>query len=437
MPTPPLSKAIAAQTIEYVNKAIADGFRLDGLPSAVEEGWRRFAADIDPTLNRKTFRGRFNRAIEMQATAMPDDKRAALRGELGTKPVLPGFEIKKTSAQLDADGEVQKEWVQQIPAPALDSFEMPEGHIVKGVSALVDQDGRVRAQWIKTREDPVAANIAEALRDTLANFSAPAIIPPQHSDAELLTVYALPDLHLGMLSWGKETGESYDLEIASKLIREMVGDLVAQSRPSQRAIVLGLGDYFHNNDANNATPRSKHTLDVDGRWPKILRAGAQIAVDLTHLVAAKHELVDVRWLPGNHDPDAAIALTVAMSLFFRNDSRINVIEDPGLHWYHRHGEVLLGATHGHTMRPEAMALMLAADRPQDWGMSKFRHFFFGHIHHESAKEVGAVRVESFASPAAKDGYAHAGGWRSGRALTAITFHATRGEVGRHRVNVIP
>ena len=87
------------------------------------------------------------------------------------------------------------------------------------------------------------------------------------------------------------------------------------------------------------------------------------------------------------------------------------------------------------MRPERMAMMLATDRAKDWGETEYRHFFFGHIHHETAKEVGPVRVESFSSPAAKDAYAAAGGYRSGRALNAVTFHAERGEICRHRVNI--
>jgi hypothetical protein len=82
-----------------------------------------------------------------------------------------------------------------------------------------------------------------------------------------------------------------------------------------------------------------------------------------------------------------------------------------------------------------MAMMLAADRPEDWGTAAHRHFFFGHIHHERAVEVGPVRCESFSSPAAKDAYAAGAGYRSSRAMSAITFHSDLGEIGRHRVNI--
>jgi len=145
--------------------------------------------------------------------------------------------------------------------------------------------------------------------------------------------------------------------------------------------------------------------------------------------------VEVAILPGNHDQDAAVTLAVAFELFYSEHERITVAGQPGEHWYKRFGKCLLGANHGHRMKPDRMAMMLATDRPEDWGATTFRHFFFGHVHRESAMEAGPVRVESFNSPAAKDAYAAASGYRSGRALNAVTFHRERGEVCRHRVNI--
>ncbi|MFG1388786.1 hypothetical protein [Xanthobacter versatilis] len=377
------------------------------------------------------------RALELpDTTARRWREMAARKGMLGTRPVLPGFEISRASAELDDAGNVHRQWVTQKPERG-GPFTLPEGHVVKGVSALLDADGRVSAQWVKTREGDAALDNIEAIKEAFSDLKGLAKLPilPKDADDDLLTVYALPDLHIGGRSWGEECGEDWDLDIACDTYRGAIADLVGQSRPTRHAIVLGLGDYFHMNDRTNMTPRSGHILDVDGRWPKVYRAGAKIALDFVSNVAARHHDVEVRFLPGNHDLDAAVTLTVAMALYFDGHKRITVNDSPSLHYYRRFGKVLLGATHGHTLKPERMAMMLAADRPEDWGKSKFRHCLFGHVHHESAKEVGSVRVESFNSPAAKDAHAHGGGWRSGRSFTAITFHKEKGEIGRHRVNI--
>lgn len=361
-------------------------------------------------------------------------KRAAEKGFAGFSPVMPGFAVKSVASQEPGGA-----WVRQVREPG-EAFEIEPGQRVKGVSALVDAEDRVIQRWIKTGEDASAAvPLVEAIRTVLAEYqgAAPLLAPPPASDADLLTVYPLADLHLGMHAWGRETGDPYDLRIASERARMMAADLIAQSRPSREAVILGLGDWFHANDAKNMTPRSGHVLDVDGRWPKVLAVGVRLAMDLIELAAQKHSRVVVRFVPGNHDPDATFALTVALSVFYASNPRVVIDDTPSLVWYHRFGKVLLGATHGHTMKPERMAMMLATDRQVDWGETAHKSFFFGHIHHETAKEIGPVRVESFSTIASKDAHAHGGGYRAGHALNAITYHRERGEVGRHRVNYVP
>jgi hypothetical protein len=349
---------------------------------------------------------------------------------------MPGFELAKTTAVYDQNGILVREFVQQRPERGAE-FEVPEGHTIKGVSALVGADGREVQRWVKTREADKASDNLDAIKDAFCDLKGRATLgaPAKAADADLLTLYPIPDLHFGGRAWAQETGENWDLDIAIKTVRECMGDLVSQSRPAQHAVLLGLGDLFHTNDRTNMTPRSGHILDVDGRWAKVYKAGTRVIVDLISLVAERHLEVEIRMLPGNHDPDASVTLSVALALYFEKHKRITVNDSPSMHYYRRFGKVLFGATHGHTMKPDAMAMMLAADCPEDWGKSKFRHLFFGHVHHEMAKEIGAVRVESFNSPAGRDAYAAAGGWRAGRSFQALTFHRERGEIGRHRVNI--
>jgi hypothetical protein len=381
-------------------------------------------------------------ALDIAANTLTHRLRVAAKRGIFAAPPLPseaqpppGFVVARHSATYDSEGNLKSHSVQTKHEPG-EEYAVPAGHTVKGESALLDPDGRVLAKWVKTREDG-REDYAAALEAALERFTgaAPAIAAPRQAEDDLLTVYPIPDLHLGMYAWAPEAGDDYDVDIAVRTATQAVAALVGQSRPSRHAVLLGLGDYFHANSGRNSTPQSGHQLDVDGRWMKVKSAGAELAIALTDMLARRHQDVEVVFLPGNHDPDAAVGLTVALSLFYRKHARVRVNTTPAIAWYRLHGRTLLGATHGHTMKPDRMALMLAADRPQEWGAAAHRHFFFGHVHHESAQEVGAVRVESFSTPAAKDAYAAAGGWRSARAMTAITFHDTNGEIGRHRVNI--
>ncbi|WP_291295804.1 hypothetical protein [Elioraea sp.] len=349
-----------------------------------------------------------------------------------------GFEVRREAVRVDKHGDVVSHSVETRPELG-EPYQAPAGYAIKGESALVDAEGRLVQKWIKTREGAVGAGLVEALQEAFAAQRGAAAVPapPALPVPELLTVYPLPDLHVGLYAWGRETGDNYDTDIAVARTIEMVSGLLAQSPPSRHAVLLGLGDYFHQNDQSAATPASKHRLDVDGRWPRVYAAGARLVVALVDLLAARHERLELVMLPGNHDPDAATCLTVSLAMFYGGHERIRVHDEPGLTWYRRHGAVLLGATHGHTMKPDRMAMMLAADRPQDWGEAAHRHFFFGHVHSESAREVGPVRVESFNTPAGRDAWNAAAGYRAGQSLSAITFHAAHGEIMRHRVNLPP
>jgi UDP-2,3-diacylglucosamine pyrophosphatase LpxH len=364
-------------------------------------------------------------------------ERAAERGMMGFKPVLPGYTVKKTSTQRDAAGATEREWIQthKKSGPA---FEMPAGQIIKGVSALVDSDGLVRAKWIKTKGDGVAADLIKVLGDTFKAYKGRSrlVRVPRRVDRDLLTVYPIADQHLGLLAWGRETGASYDLKIGIRRLLECSAKLMAKSDRSKYALIINLGDWYHANDQRNVTPRSGHQLDVDGRWYKVLTAGVELMMQIIDLAIAKHEFVEVANIPGNHDPEAARAMTVALRMFYANNKRVK-ISFPGDLYFRRFGVTLIGAAHGDKMRPDRMAMTMATQRREDWGKTAYHWFLSGHIHHETLKEVGDVRCESFQTLADKDNHANGGGYNSGQSLNAITLHRLTGEDGRHRVNIPP
>src|SRR5580704_770042 len=95
--------------------------------------------------------------------------------------------------------------------------------------------------------------------------------PTGASLAKLLTLYPVADEHLGLLAWGAETGESWDVKIAKRAIMRCMSQLVSETPPSALAVLLDLGDGMHANDQRNVTPASGHQLDVDGRYPQVKR----------------------------------------------------------------------------------------------------------------------------------------------------------------------
>jgi hypothetical protein len=365
-------------------------------------------------------------------------KMASERGLAGYDPVMPGFRVSRTAHSFDADGNLTAEHIQQKPELG-EQFEMPAGHVAKGVSTLVDPDGRIIQQWIKTKLDDVTPHLVEALKHAFETYEGKSALidEPFWTNSDLCSVYPIADQHNGLLAWGKDTGDAYDLKIGEARLRSCMHRLVSQSPPSSRAIILNLGDWQHTDDQKNMTPQSGNVLDVDSRYFKILTAGVKLMQDCIEMALAKHQHVTVVNIPGNHDPHASVALTVALGAFYSNNPRVTVDQNPNEIWFHRFGQTLMGAAHGHKIKPDRMGMAMATMCREDWGKTKYHWFLFGHIHHETVKEVGDVRCESFRTLAANDAYHHAAGYVAGKSLVSVTLHVEDGEIGRHKVNIAP
>lgn len=387
-------------------KQAAEAYRLHGSQNAA-------AAALD--ISRTTLQGRLHTA--------------ARRGLMGTEPVLPGFQIKSVaSKQGDA-------WVKQT-AEHGEVFETPAGHAVKGVSALVDPEGRIVQQWIKTREERGAVAL-DALKAAFEAYRPAGLVtPPAYTNDDLLTVYPIADLHLGMFSWAKETGADYDIDIASTLLRSSMNSLVSRSAAAKHAVVLDLGDYFHADNSQNRTMRSGNALDVDTRYSKVVQMGYELILECIELALQKHDFVEYRKLPGNHDDETSLMLAVAVAAFFRNHERVTVDTSPSRFFVHRHGKCMIAATHGDMLRMGDMAGFAAAQWPKEWGETTWRYGYTGHVHNERALSTSTargMRLESFNTLAAKDAW-HAGeGYQSPRNMVSITLHKARGEVDRFTV----
>lgn len=342
-----------------------------------------------------------------------------------------GFATAGVSTIVDGDGEPRSHAV-RARRGASRKYEEPEGHKLARLSSLIDADGRVIQEWrITTPQAQTISDLAAALREELAdaNRIAPTRAPERSAD-NLLTVYPVVDQHHGLYAWAPETGDDFDAKISEETFRAQLSRLVSLSPPSRVAQILGLGDFLHTDGHDAVTVASRNQLDRDGRQSRVVRTGFRLLRWAVETALEKHAEVNVTVRAGNHDPMSAIFLAHMLDIAFEREPRVHVDLDPSLFWFARFGNVLLAATHGHTVKPADFAAVMAAECGQAWGETEFRYGFQGHIHHETRIEKGGATVETFQTLAAKDAW-HAGrGYSAGRSMTAITFDRELGEVSR-------
>lgn len=337
--------------------------------------------------------------------------------------------------------EMKKRAAARGVAPAHDMVKsVPEGYHVKGVSTLYDGDGNVRGQWVKSQKDreEQLRDLAEAIQslpDPFQSARAPRVKAPKAPDQDLLCVYPMGDPHLGMYAWREETGQDFDLKIAEASLVSAVDHLVALAPPAAEALLLNMGDFFHRDNNQNRTLRSGHPLDGDSRWAKVLSVGIRTMRRCIDQMLLKHKRVTVVCEIGNHDDHSAIMLALCLAQYYEREPRVQIDTSPEkFHWY-RFGACLIGCTHGDTVKGQQLPGIMAHDRKVDWGETDHRHWYCGHVHHDSVQEYPGVTVETLRTLAPRDAWAHAAGYRSDQEMKCDVWHRKWGRVNRHLVGI--
>ncbi len=89
---------------------------------------------------------------------------------------------------------------------------------------------------------------------------------------------------------------------------------------------------------------------------------------------------------GNHDDHSAMFLMTLLSHLFEKEQRVKILDAPTIKHYYRHGKVLIGVHHGHTIKMADLPMQMANDRKEDWGETDHKYWWTGHIVEHSLEE---------------------------------------------------
>ena len=248
-----------------------------------------------------------------------------------------------------------------------------------------------------------------------------------------MQLYPIGDAHIGMLSWGPETGEDFDLKIAKQRtvdVHKRLVDRALDAGPAKTAWVLNVGDFFHVDGRLNQTPAGGNPLDADSRWRKMFNVGTAIMLSMIEAALDVHEIVKVTQVPGNHDPHLAQGLAMYLHAWYRNEERVQVDISPAPHFFYRFGQCLFGTTHK-PKKPERLLEAMQTKRLTDMGECRWKYWHVGHIHHK-VREVGGCVVESHNVLGPPDAWHDENMFYAQRYAETITYHRDRGEYARYR-----
>lgn len=273
-----------------------------------------------------------------------------------------------------------------------------------------------------------AEEAVEIFREALAGFADPVapLEEPEIVARDLMSELFLPDLHFGMYASGLEVGEAYDTELARERVIGMARRVIAKAPPSELFVISILGDTLHANDRRGVTPHSGHHLDMAGRHFEIALACVQVILEIIELARAKFARVVVRGVGGNHDPDAADWLSIALLMRLEKEERVE-IEPRGGKWSAlEFGGVMSAIYHGDKVPFARAAGFLADEFSQMFGRTKWRFAHSGHIHHERAEFIGGFYMRALDAICPRDSYGHGSGFTSRSSLRIATYHKDGG-----------
>jgi hypothetical protein len=314
---------------------------------------------------------------------------------------------------------------------------VPDAFVVRGVSTYYNKEGKPSGQWVKSRLDEdkfqeLLKSAVEGFKDDLPRISL--INPPPLGNDNLLNCYVITDYHLGMLSWSEETGEDWDIQIAEDLIYKWFAQAIHQSPDANTAIFAQLSDFLHFDGMDAVTPASKHLLDVDTRFAKLVRVAIRIIRQIINMLLQKHQQVHILMLDANHDPVSQIWLREWLAVTYENEPRITIDTSPNPYNAYEFGDTALFFHHGHKKRITDVSSVFAAQFREMYGRTKYAYAHTGHLHHLDIKENNLMIVEQHRTLAAPDAYSARGGYLAGRDAKVITYDKRYGEVARLTIN---
>jgi predicted phosphodiesterase len=318
---------------------------------------------------------------------------------------------------------------------------VPNVFKVRGVSTLYNDEGKPVNQWVKSVADKEAM-LEAALEAFKAGFLEeidglykPVQAPEAAKETDRLSAYLIGDHHLNALCWSPETGgDDWDTNIAQDVLIKAVDKLVSVAGESEVGALINLGDFLHANSSDNKTAKGT-PVDVDGRLGRVIRiVGNLFRVLITRMLETHKEvwLINVR---GNHDPDASLWLNEMMRLYFANEPRVKVFDNFSKWIHFEWGETLVVLHHGDRVKTQALYEAVTRDYAEEWGRTRYRYLYHGHIHHRTVTELGGLHLESFGVLCPPDSFHSASGYGSARSMSCVILDKKYGEHSRFKVGI--
>jgi hypothetical protein len=313
---------------------------------------------------------------------------------------------------------------------------VPDGFKVRGTSTLY-KDGDPVIQWVKSdinqeRQMELMREAIDALNEEIR--PEPKVDAPKVKKSQLCNMYVITDYHAGMLAWHEETGADWDLQIAEDTLVNWFAQAIKLSPDADVGVFAQLGDFLHFDSLEAVTPASRHILDADTRFQKLVRTTIRVIRRVIKMLLEKYPKVHIKWCDANHDPASSAWMREFLTALYDQEPRIEVDNTADTYYCFEWGKTALFFHHGHKRKVANVDSVFAAKFREVFGRTEHAYAHMGHYHSVDVKETNLMLVTQHRTLAAPDAYASRGGWISGREAQVITYHKEFGQVASQTIS---
>lgn len=318
----------------------------------------------------------------------------------------------------------------------------PVGFELTKSTIQVNSEGQVVQRW--DRVSPALSDIDDFLEhlDARTPVLASPILGPEKFSENLMLEWKLMDHHMGMYSWAAETGASYGIEMAQFLIEQAARAVFGSHGHVARTVIVLGGDTFHSDNRDGKTEKSGHSLSVEGRYEESLDAAYAAMTTAIDIALQKSDQVDVIILSGNHDWHTAKGFSRTLAAHYRSCDRCHVDISPGQHKFVRWGNNYYMYTHGDTAPANRLATyMLNHIIDNDITGIRRKLVRKAHLHKRGRVvppgliEENGVIIETYPTMAAPEAYSVEAAYCQCRATVAEVYHKEYGMRSRMELGV--
>jgi hypothetical protein len=256
-------------------------------------------------------------------------------------------------------------------------------------------------------------------------------------DAKCALEINIPDLHIGKLAWGKETGEDYDIKEAIKRYQTAVRELISRVNVDQvDRFILPIGNDMINVDNKGSTTTAGTPQSCDSRFGKMFQTAKELIIETIEYLRTMAP-VDIIVVAGNHDTVAMFTLGEVLDAWYHGDCFVKVYNQPTQRKYYQYGATGLMFTHGNEEKHQELGMIFATEQPKLWADTKYRFCKVGHYHktkklsYVSVDEFQGFQVETIPSLSGTDAWHHSKGYNSLKGAKAYLYHKDKGRLAEY------